>query len=92
MDSNKYIKQVNNFGIKCFKKLKQLTENNEFFKFILQFLFIAFFYGLIISIMMTSLFEFGFSINTIFAFGILYYLIKVELPPIIHNCLAQRGD
>jgi hypothetical protein len=67
--------------------LNKNIKEDTIFKFIIEFVFNIIFYGLILNIMLSSLFGLVFSFNTIIALGIFYYFIKIELPPIIISCL-----
>jgi uncharacterized membrane protein len=71
--------------------IKKKLNEDSFVKIIFQFLFNIFFYGIILNIMFTTFLNFSFGFNSIISLGILYYFIKVELPPIITECFFKRG-
>lgn len=74
-----------------FKALK-IYLNHDASKYLYEFLYIIFSLGLILSIIFHTLFGHSFSLPKLLGFGLLCYLIKVELPAIISNCLGKRNN
>lgn len=71
------------------KKTFVAAKDNQKIKYLGSFVVIVMIYGIMIAFVFNRFLNFSFSIDKIIAFGIISYIIKVELPDIVAKCLPR---
>ncbi len=89
-DVNPYKPVKSNF--KLFKeKLSEKYQNNRAYaSYFVQFVFVVFFYGFVVSFILNYLLGTEVSLKSIIAMGFVSYLVKAEMPDIISSCFPKK--
>ena len=66
-----------------------LVNKKDIIKYLSQFVFVVLIYGILIDFSLSQIITFEFSIKNIIATGVVAYLVKVELPPLISSCFPK---
>lgn len=78
------------FVKKVFKPIKSFFVNyKELFKYFGQFLFTIGFYGAVLAFIFSVLYDHDFNFMRVIALGLISYIVKVELPPIISSSFPK---
>jgi hypothetical protein len=76
---------------KLAEKIRQWFNNHSIqIIYIRDFAFVVIIYGLLISYVLSTLFDYKFNLKIILALGIAFYFIKEELPKIISKSLPKN--
>lgn len=65
------------------------NNHSQQFIYIRDFLFVVIVYGILLSYVLTILFNYKFNFKTVLALGIAFYFIKEELPKIISKSIPK---
>lgn len=68
---------------------KILKDKKELVDVTFKFISMIIFYGLVLNLFINSILPVGVNINNIIGYGLGYYFLKVELPPIINQCFSK---